>query len=38
MAVRFVNLVDGADVRMIECGRRARLTLEALERLAVLPE
>jgi hypothetical protein len=36
LAFVFVNVVDGADTGMIQCGGGAGLALEALEGLAVV--
>ena len=38
LAVVLADLVDGADVRMIERRRRARLAMEALHRAGVAGE
>src|ERR1700691_2690666 len=35
MAIVVLDVVDGADVRMVQAGRRSRLALEAVQRLAV---
>src|ERR1700722_17085127 len=38
MAVVVLNVVNGADVRVVQAGRRSRLAFEAVQRLAVAYE